>query len=227
MKWSRARVKYVLYCLAVEYCLVQFLWFLFVGSYVGCNDIEMQKLYRMREIAVALRSYQLKHDRLPRDIVAPDGTPLWSWRVHLLPDLSECEEIHRQLRLDEPWNSDFNRPLVAQAAKAFQVNRGEAGRTPFLAVVGPGTAFSADALPIHWEGGAVMLCEVREEFAVPWAQPGGDISASPDEIERSAGRLPRRARWVGRQNGSTECLRGPLPAAYLRQPASLPPVKVN
>ena len=41
----------------------------------------------------------------------PDGTPLHSWRVLILPYI-EQQELYKQFRLDEPWDSTHNIALL-------------------------------------------------------------------------------------------------------------------
>src|SRR5437879_3096759 len=50
--------------------------------------------------------------RLPAAVVyGKDGTPLLSWRVSLLPYIEE-QELYKQFKLDEPWDSPHNIRLL-------------------------------------------------------------------------------------------------------------------
>ena len=50
---------------------------------------------------------------MPQDIVDKAGKPLLSWRVAILPFV-EQEELYAQFKLDEPWDSDNNKKLIAK-----------------------------------------------------------------------------------------------------------------
>ncbi|CAN5303651.1 hypothetical protein BH11PLA2_BH11PLA2_38980 [soil metagenome] len=57
---------------------------------------------------------------LIQNICDAKGKPLLSWRVALLPYL-EQEELYKQFKLDEPWDSEHNKPLLAKMPKVFVV----------------------------------------------------------------------------------------------------------
>jgi hypothetical protein len=69
--------------------------------------------------------------------VAPDGKPLLSWRVHLLPHLG-ANDLYGLFKLEEPWDSDYNRKLLAYMPSFYRATGSKAadGKTNFLAVRG-------------------------------------------------------------------------------------------
>ena len=86
---------------------------------------------------------------LPRDIARPDGTPLLSWRVAILPYLEE-ENLHRQFKLDEPWDGPTNLPLLAKMPRIYLDPRAPttpSGLTHFQAFIGPRTMFDPAGTP--------------------------------------------------------------------------------
>jgi uncharacterized protein (TIGR03067 family) len=105
----------------------------------------LRKLKRLAELAAALHEY---HDAdgafPPPGLPAPRGTdlkPLLSWRVAVLPYIGE-EDLYRQFRLNEPWDSEHNKMLIPQMPKAFTVPGVEAppGQTHYQVFSGAGTA---------------------------------------------------------------------------------------
>ncbi len=52
--------------------------------------------------------YAAVKEPLPPYIADPSGAPLHSWRVLLLPYLGE-QKLYEQIKLDEPWDSEWNR----------------------------------------------------------------------------------------------------------------------
>jgi hypothetical protein len=63
-------------------------------------------------VMLAMHNYHAAYNRLPGPaIMSADGKPLLSWRVALLPFLEE-QALYEQFRLDEPWDSEHNLPLI-------------------------------------------------------------------------------------------------------------------
>src|SRR4051812_8047194 len=66
----------------------------------------------LRELALSMLQYHdLHHAFAAPWISAPDGRPLLSWRVSMLPCLEE-QALFTEFHLDEPWNSPANLPLL-------------------------------------------------------------------------------------------------------------------
>jgi len=65
--------------------------------------------HRLKGLTLALHHYHEKHGSFPPAYtVSENGQPLHSWRVLLLPHLDE-QELYDKIRLDEPWDSEYNR----------------------------------------------------------------------------------------------------------------------
>ena len=96
----------------------------------------------LRQIGVALHGAAAKDGHFPPPaIYDASGKPLLSWRVAILPYLGE-EELYKQFRLDEPWDSKANRRLEAKMPSVFRGRGSATSRTThYLAVVGEGYAF--------------------------------------------------------------------------------------
>jgi Protein of unknown function (DUF1559) len=132
---------------------------------------------KMRQIGLALHNYLSEHRTFPaRAIFDKQGKPLLSWRVQILPML-EQNNLFQQFHLDEPWDSEHNKPLVAKMPAVFHdPRRPHDGTTTFLAVVGKGLAFEGDK-PIKitdfFDGTSdtVLLVQANDERAVPWTKP--------------------------------------------------------
>ncbi|MDR2705520.1 MAG: DUF1559 domain-containing protein [Planctomycetaceae bacterium] len=63
----------------------------------------------LQKITTAMLLYHAEHGELPPTYTTnANGEPLQSWRVLLLQYLGE-EELYKQIRLDEAWDSEFNR----------------------------------------------------------------------------------------------------------------------
>ena len=113
---------------------------------------------------------------LARAIVNKDGKPLLSWRVAILPLLGE-EALYKQFKLDEPWDSPHNKPLVAKMPAVFApfgTGENSPGSTYFQVLVGPGTLFDGSAgidLGAIPDGSDATLLLVEAAETVPWSRP--------------------------------------------------------
>ncbi|MFL5245466.1 MAG: DUF1559 domain-containing protein [Gemmataceae bacterium] len=134
----------------------------------------------LSQIAQALHRYQEEHGRLPPAAVySKDGkTPLYSWRVELLPYLGQgglFAKFHR----DEAWDSPHNKSLLAEMPKVYAGAELADGQEPFATFyqvfVGPLAAFEGQKqpkVPDSFPNGpdhTILVVEAGE--AVPWTRP--------------------------------------------------------
>ncbi len=102
--------------------------------------------------------------------------PMLSWRVALLPMLGEGE-LFKQFKLDEPWDSPANKPLLDRMPAVyapFGPLDNPPGSTYFQVLVGPGTLFEDEAGPDFGsipDGADSTLMVVEAAEAVPWTKP--------------------------------------------------------
>lgn len=138
---------------------------------------------------IALHSYQDKHGRLPPAVVyGADGRPLHSWRVLLLPYISE-EDLFKKFKLDEPWDSPHNLALLPYMPRTYEAPYDHAGQvgkyeTVCHVFVGRGAAFEGPTgLRLKEDfpdglGSTIMVFEGGPP--VPWTKPE-EIRYDPDE----------------------------------------------
>ena len=74
--------------------------------------------YSLKQICIGIHNYHDTFDELPQNTYAPDGRPLLSWRVHILPFIEE-EKLYLLFRLDEPWDSPANLPLLSKMPRIY------------------------------------------------------------------------------------------------------------
>jgi hypothetical protein len=137
----------------------------------------MQSMNNMKMIGLAMLNHLDVHKTFPaRAIVDKEGKPLLSWRVQVLPYLEE-NELYKQFRLGEPWDSEHNKKLLAQMPAVYRnPNLSDATKTNYLVPVGDGTMFSGDAgarLRDVKDGVSktILVLEVDADRAVPWTKP--------------------------------------------------------
>ncbi len=132
----------------------------------------------LKAIWGGMSRYCDKHGRYPaRAILDRDGKPLLSWRVSLLPFLGQ-EELYKQFKLNEPWDSSTNKRLVLRMPAVFR-SPDDTSRQPltsYLVPVGDGTAFGgkigirrADITDIPHL--TIMIVEADDEHRVIWTKP--------------------------------------------------------
>jgi hypothetical protein len=124
------------------------------------------------------------------------GKPLLSWRVHLLPYLEE-NELYKEFHLDEPWDSDHNKKLLAKMPAVFRgASRklNEQGKTALLAPTGKGTAWPGGAaglrFPASFTDGTsntILLVMADDDHAVEWTRPD-DLKIDPDKPHAGLGK---------------------------------------
>src|SRR5262249_47063877 len=85
------------------------------------------------------------HKRLPAAAIrSKEGKPLLSWRVAILPYVGH-KELYEKFKLDEPWDSEHNKKLLAEMPKIYAPVgvRAQAGQneTFYRVFEGSGTPF--------------------------------------------------------------------------------------
>jgi hypothetical protein len=143
---------------------------------------------RLGQLTLALRAYNDQRGRLPPAFAySPDGRPLLSWRVLILPALGEGG-LYNEFHLDEPWDSPHNLALLPRMPDIFAPPRWKRSKVPphytvCHVFVGKGAAFEGKEglrVPEDFPDGSFntfLVVEAGEP--VPWTKPE-DLSYDPD-----------------------------------------------
>ncbi len=141
----------------------------------------------LKKIALALLDFSDRHGRLPQAAAfrTPDGEPGLSWRVAILPYL-RLDDLYKQFRLDEPWNSPHNRKLLTAIPDVYRMPNqpiDERGTTYYQVFVGKNTMFEPPDPPGDGsprlglrlvdatDGSSNTLLVTTARMGVPWTQP--------------------------------------------------------
>ncbi len=171
-----------------------------------------------KQIVLALHNYNSAHQNSfpPAYSTSPDGKPLLSWRVLILPYL-EQGNLYKDFHLDEPWDSPHNRTLIARMPEVYRcpMESAEAareGKTRYVAPRGPNTFLrGAQGISIKeitdGTSNSIAFIDGGDDRAVIWTKPDDwDVSpAATDpfrgifEAHRSRG---RRGTTVSMADGS-------------------------
>jgi hypothetical protein len=109
-------------------------------------------------------------------ILSADGKPLLSWRVGLLPFLGE-EALYKEFHLDEPWDSEHNKPLIDRMPRAYRTpGQPFDGHTYYLMPTGAGTVFEGQDAPkpdsiTDPKGATILVVEVFDQRGAIWTKP--------------------------------------------------------
>jgi beta-lactamase regulating signal transducer with metallopeptidase domain len=133
---------------------------------------------QLKTMGIAFLFYHDVHKRFPTAVeMGPDGKTPHSWRVALLPYLGENgEELYKRYRLDEPWESEHNKQIIAEGAHFYNVpSEIPSNETGYFVFTGPGTVFDPEA-PVSKirsipDGTSRTLGVVEAQRAIPWTKP--------------------------------------------------------
>jgi len=132
----------------------------------------------LKQLMIALHSYHDVNGHFPTDIMGKDGKPLLSWRVEILPYI-EHQELFKQFKLDEPWDSEHNKKLIPLMPRTLRSPRQAAAlkdRTTYLAPLGKGLMWDEPkGLKItqvtDGTSNTIALVEADDDRAVIWSKP--------------------------------------------------------
>ena len=155
-----------------------------------------QSDHNLRQIALAMQNYHSAHKHFPLPgSVSPQGKPLLSWRVEILPFV-EQSPLYKEFHLDEPWDSPHNRTLISKMPDVYRLpasQNKEPGRTNYRLPVGNGAGFAADK-PTEIKditdgtSNTIMIVEVDDDHAAIWTKPD-DWHFDPEDPAKGLGRF--------------------------------------
>jgi hypothetical protein len=142
------------------------------------NAQRVASMNNLREIAVAMNMYESQNKSLPAPAnYDKSGKPLLSWRVHILPFIGQ-QKLYEQFHLDEPWDSDHNKKLVAEMPVIYKSPKStilDKGRTNYLLPTGKDTLYTGREGPklkeIKNAAKTILVVEADDEHAVVWTKP--------------------------------------------------------
>ncbi len=144
-------------------------------------------LKQMQRITLAMLLYECDHGTLPPAwSVDSAGNPLHSWRVLLLPYLGR-QELYGRIRLDQPWDSEYNRQFHGEAMSIYRCPSDPAarsGQTSYSVVVGPDMPFEAGRGKRLSDFGPYsddMILLVERAEPVGWMAPTREVQQTAAE----------------------------------------------
>jgi hypothetical protein len=170
----------------------------------------LNALDNLRQLGLGLHNYASANvDRLlihgtdaNGAIKKPTDKPLLSWRVTILPFI-EQDELYKQFKLDEPWDSEHNKKLIAKMPKVFAPlgKPGKPGYTHLQMVIGPAAMtpgkYTMGNIP---DGTSNTIAVVEAAEPVIWTKP--------DDVMFPGKELPKdfRKKFGGQFSGGFHAL---------------------
>jgi hypothetical protein len=154
-----------------------------------------QSANNLKQIGMAMHMFHDANKRFPAAVsYGPDGKPLLSWRVLILPYLG-YEELYKEFRLNEPWDSPHNKTLIDKMPPIYRspMSKLKAPWTNYVVAVGPGTVFSGrEGLRLSdirdGTSATILTVEVADKHAVIWTKPD-DLPYDPKDPAKGLGGL--------------------------------------
>jgi hypothetical protein len=174
----------------------------------------------LKQIVLALHNYESTYQILPNGIKDEQGQLLLSWRVQILPYL-EQGPLFQKFKLDEPWDSPHNKPLLAHMPGVFKVGIEPEGSTDtyYQMFTGVGTICDhTTEVRLHNipDGTSNTLAVAEIGPPVPWSKPA-DVPYSMRKALPVL-RPPFKNVWfVGMADGSVRGLRPVIDPINLRR----------
>ena len=147
-----------------------------------------QCVNNLKQIGLAMHNYHSANNVFPMQAITDkDGKPLLSWRVAILPYL-EQNELYNKFKLDEPWDSPNNKPLIKEMPQVYLCpsrRNPEPGTTTYRVFVGKGALFEegeGTGFQNVTDGTSNTIMIVESKDAVPWTKPDDlkfDMEAKP------------------------------------------------
>jgi len=134
----------------------------------------------LKQIGLAIHNYHDAHSQFPAYSKSDSGKPLLSWRVHLLPYL-ENRPLYDEFHLDEPWDSEHNKTLIASMPQLFKspgVKSSKPGMTTYQTVMGEDMIFESNGSKVTFRdvldgtSNTGMVIDASSEFETIWTKPG-------------------------------------------------------
>ena len=161
----------------------------------------------LKQIILALHNYNDTNGKAEVASRDADGKPLLSWRVHFLPYI-EQDNLYRQFKLDEPWDSENNKKLIDKMPKIFEIDgvTAKPGETHYRTFVGDKAVWAYDR-PLNIagiaDGSSNTVVFVQAAEPTIWTKPDelvadGKVAIKPRILFRDGRTL------VGMGDGSVQ-----------------------
>jgi hypothetical protein len=182
-----------------------------------------QSMNNMKQIALAMHSYLERNRTLPPAYKADaSGKALLSWRVLVLPYLG-MDDLYKKFHLDEPWDSENNKKLIAAIPPMYRCPNnaaGQDGKTNYLTIRGEKSAFpGGEGVKISdvtdGASNTIMTVEAPDDAAVVWTKPDDFTYDESNPLKGLTGMRPMGF-LVGMVDGSVRFMSATIDPTMLK-----------
>jgi prepilin-type N-terminal cleavage/methylation domain-containing protein len=137
----------------------------------------------LKQLGLALHNYHDAYGALPpscwkqniKDTGPTAGYSAFHWSYCILPYI-EQDNLYKQFKLDEPWDSDHNKKLIDKMPKIYALpySEGKPGETHYRVFVGNGAVFDTiQGIKIAQitDGTSNTILAVEGAESTPWTKP--------------------------------------------------------
>jgi len=137
-----------------------------------------QSMNNLKQIGLAMHNYHDVYKTFPPAYTTDkQGKPLLSWRVLILPFVEQAG-LYQEFHLDEPWDSEHNKKLIARMPLVYRSPNSQAppGKSNYLTVRGERTIFPGKeaigmAKIVDGTSNTILAVEANDASAVDWTKP--------------------------------------------------------
>lgn len=173
---------------------------------------QAQSSNNLKQIGIAMHNYENVNNGMPPAAVCDKkGKPMLSWRVLILPYVEE-DNLYKQFKLDEPWDSENNKKLIAKMPKVYAmpgVKDAKADQTFYRVFVGNGAAYDylkGPRIADFTDGTSNTILVATAKDSVIWTKPDElDFDAEKD-MTKLLGFMPGSTSQVAFADGSVRGL---------------------
>ena len=169
-----------------------------------------KRLNNLKQIALAFHNYHDQFRSFPAAGHGAQSETALSWRVHLLP-LLDAGPLYAEFKMDEPWDSEHNKKLIAKMPEIFKTEGvKDPGKTAFHVFTGPGSPFADDKAPglvsiSDGTSNTILAVEAGPDTAEIWTKPGG-LDFDPKNPIKALGQLTEEIFRVVMCDGSARSI---------------------
>ncbi|HSG70357.1 MAG TPA: DUF1559 domain-containing protein [Planctomycetaceae bacterium] len=176
----------------------------------------------LKQLGIAMHNWHEAYKVFPAHAnYSPEGKPLLSWRVHVLPYLDQ-QALYNEFHLDESWDSEHNKQLIARMPPIFAVPGSAVaseGKTCYVLPILPeGAAITSgtkDGIQLQeitdGTSNTVLTVVADDEHSVIWTKPD-DLTVDPENPLRGL-RIESGAFTFGLADGSVQSFPANFPPA--------------
>ena len=173
------------------------------------GDFELKDA--LKQIGLAFHNYHDVYQSFPRvDGDGPGEKTGLSWRVHLLPYFGQAD-LYNQFHLDEAWDSEHNKELIALMPELFRSpGVTDEGKTSFHVISGENTMFQGEtgtrlAQITDGTSNTILAVLAGADKADFWTKPSG-LEVDLTSPWKGLGEVPDEGAFVLFADGSVKKL---------------------